>query len=292
MVVASLYLIPPKLKHASVVATFTNKKKNRSLVPVARLFGPSIFDASKLKVMFLGVDEKKHPGHLQRTYTLTHSDITAKLTLAISQTINISQLQGWSNRLYRDEVVAEWKKVKEKMSLHVHCHISGGHFLLDLIANLRFYIFCKELPVVLKAFVHGDENLLNNYPELQEAIVWVYFHSNIPEFNKVECWGTLREPSRKNAIESQTSNGNFPDPCQSDCKCCFPALSLIQWSQKHPNRDRNSVMDMPGRIIPGKYKQRTCNIPNYRPGTPNILLAASNYRPGTPTFSQPRPTIG
>nr|AFK38162.1 unknown [Lotus japonicus] len=142
-------------------------KKNQAIVPVARLFGPAISEASKLKVLFLGVDENKHPGNLPRTYTLTHSDITSKLTLAISQTINNSQLQGWYNKLQRDEVVAQWKKMKGKMSLHVHCHISGGHFLLDIFARLRYFIFCKELPVVLKAFVHGDGNLLNNYPELQ-----------------------------------------------------------------------------------------------------------------------------
>lgn len=59
---------------------------------MARLFGPAIFEASKLKVLFLGVDEEKHPGKLPRTYTLTHSDITSKLTLAISQTINNSQV--------------------------------------------------------------------------------------------------------------------------------------------------------------------------------------------------------
>ncbi|KAG2410993.1 Protein STAY-GREEN 1 [Vigna angularis] len=46
---------------------------------------------------------------------------------------------------------------------------------------------------VLKAVVHGDGDLFNNYAELQEALVWVYFHSNIPEFNKVECWGPLRD---------------------------------------------------------------------------------------------------
>lgn len=116
----------------------------------ARLFGPAIFEASKLKVLFLGVDdaEAKHPGKLPRTYTLTHSDVTARLTLAVSHTINAAQLQGWYNRLQRDEVVAEWKKVRGSMSLHVHCHISGGHFLLDLIAGLRYYIFRKELPVV------------------------------------------------------------------------------------------------------------------------------------------------
>lgn len=114
----------------------------------ARLFGPAIFEASKLKVLFVGVDEEKHPGKLPRTYTLTHSDVTARLTLAVSHTIHAAQLQGWYNRLQRDEVVAEWKKVQGAMSLHVHCHISGGHFLLDLIAPLRYYIFRKELPVV------------------------------------------------------------------------------------------------------------------------------------------------
>lgn len=218
-------------------------KKNKSIVPVARLFGPAIFEASKLKVLFLGVDENKHPGNLPRTYTLTHSDITAKLTLAISQTINNSQLQGWYNRLQRDEVVAQWKKVKGKMSLHVHCHISGGHFLLDILARLRYFIFYKELPVVLKAFVHGDGNLFNNYPELQESLVWVYFHSNVREFNKVECWGPLKEASapksgthEESKQESVPSNEGLaiPQPCQEDCECCFPPLTLspIKWSQE------------------------------------------------------------
>ncbi|KAK6935306.1 Staygreen protein [Dillenia turbinata] len=214
----------------------SNNKKCKSIVPVARLFGPAIFEASKLKVLFLGVDEKKHPGNLPRTYTLTHSDMTSKLTLAVSQTINNSQLQGWYNKLQRDEVVAEWKKVKGKMSLHVHCHISGGHFLLDLCARLRYFIFCKELPVVLKAFVHGDENLFNHYPELQDAMVWVYFHSNMSEFNKVECWGPLKEAaaptsgSLKEEEANPASNLVWPEPCKEDCTCCFPPMSSIPWS--------------------------------------------------------------
>lgn len=222
--------------------------KAKSFSPVMRLFGPAIFEASKLKVLFLGVDKEKHPGKLPRTYTLTHSDITSKLTLAISQTINNSQLQGWYNQLQRDEVVAEWKKVKGKMSLHVHCHISGGHFLLDLFAKLRFYIFCKELPVVLKAFVHGDENLFNNYPELQEAMVWVYFHSNLEEFNKIECWGPLKDAVARNSKKNKNKNKidfklsfkeeddspdnelEIPETCKEPCTCCFPPTSVIPWS--------------------------------------------------------------
>ncbi|XP_020877714.1 protein STAY-GREEN 2, chloroplastic [Arabidopsis lyrata subsp. lyrata] len=231
-------VLPEKLSTSSLcVTTRRSKMKNRSIVPVARLFGPAIFEASKLKVLFLGVDEKKHPAKLPRTYTLTHSDITAKLTLAISQSINNSQLQGWANKLFRDEIVAEWKKVKGKMSLHVHCHISGGHFLLNLIAKLRYYIFCKELPVVLKAFVHGDEYLLNNHPELQESLVWVYFHSNIPEYNKVECWGPLWEATSQHQHDgnrNRKKSENLPElPCPGECKCCFPLVSTIPWSHRH-----------------------------------------------------------
>ncbi|TMW92837.1 hypothetical protein EJD97_012504 [Solanum chilense] len=238
----------PSLEKENSVFVYTTRrgghsKKSQSIAPVARLFGPSIFEASKLKVLFLGVDEKKHPAKLPRTYTLTHSDITCKLTLAVSQTINNSQLEGWYNRLQRDEVVAEWKKVKGKMSLHVYCHISGDHFLLDFVARLRYYIFCKELPVVLKAFVHGDGNLLKNYPELEEALVWVHFHSNIQEFNKVDCWGPLKEASSlsstttTNSSSSEfgdiqmenTSNSNLdlPQPCQGSCTCCFPSTRKI-----------------------------------------------------------------
>ncbi|GMI76298.1 STAY-GREEN 1, NON-YELLOWING 1, STAY-GREEN [Hibiscus trionum] len=222
-----------------------SKKKNLSVLPVARLFGPAIFEASKLKVLFLGVDEKKHPGKLPRTYTLTHSDITSKLTLAISQSINNSQLQGWANKFYRDEVVAEWKKVKGKMCLHVHCHISGGHFLLDWCARLRYFIFCKELPVVLKAFVHGDGNLLKNYPELQEALVWVYFDSNIPEFNKVECWGPLVEAAAGKRQDRSASNWELPRPCQDNCECCFPPVSSIPWPQELPLRNEKHGSQQP-----------------------------------------------
>ncbi|OVA00156.1 Staygreen protein [Macleaya cordata] len=252
MALTATFLLPTQLKPShhlhqnSSIFIHKNRsfKKNGSLVPVARLFGPAIFEASKLKVLFLGVDEKKHPGKLPRTYTLTHSDITSKLTLAISQTIDGSRLQGWYNKLQRDEVVAEWKKVKGKMSLHVHCHISGGHFLLDLCAKLRFYIFRKELPVVLKAFVHGDGNLFQNYPELEEALVWVYFHSNLPEFNKVECWGPLKDaaapidgggPTHHQIISLEEQDLVRPEPCAENCTCCFPPTSLIPWSQNFPD---------------------------------------------------------
>lgn len=94
----------------------------------------------------------------------------------------------------------------------------------------------------MKAFVHGDGNLLNHHPELQEALVWVYFHSNIPEFNKVECWGPLKDAAaptgggihQEQGKDSPISNWEMPKPCQEDCTCCFPPMSLIPWPHNLP----------------------------------------------------------
>lgn len=177
----------------------------------ARLFGPALFEASKLRVLFLGghnsnpaedstgtpQQQPEHQQLLPRIYTLTHSDITAKLTLAISREINRAQLSGWYSAFQRDEVVAEWKRVKGHMALHVHCHISGGNLYHNLIARFRAYIFRRELPVVLEAFIYGDRELFQAQPELlQRSLVWVYFHSNVRQYNRLECWGPLVEAAK------------------------------------------------------------------------------------------------
>ncbi|KAG6549116.1 hypothetical protein Mapa_009342 [Marchantia paleacea] len=215
-------------------------------VPVveARLFGPAIFEASKLCVLFLGVDQEKHPEHVPRSYTLTHSDITAEITLAVAKEINKAQLRGWYRRLQRDEVLAEWRKAKGQMSLHVHCHISGGHWLLNLIAKIRFYIFRKELPVVLEAFMHGDRALFEKHPDLAKAPVWVYFHSNMEEYNRVENWGPLNEatkgysPAARKAIHHAVEDieQKYPHPiCPAPCNCCSRHRSLIPFSDSFNN---------------------------------------------------------
>lgn len=107
---------------------------------------------------------------------------------------------------------------------------------------------------VLKAFVHGDWDLFNSYPELQDAMVWVYFHSNIREFNNVECWGPLKEPSPPKpasgshedhgiGLETSASNPELPQPCREDCECCFPPtrMSSVTWSQEQELRLPNQL---------------------------------------------------
>lgn len=78
------------------------------------------------------------------------------------------QLRGWYEK---DDVVAEWKKVKNEMFLHVHCFVSGPNPFLDLAAEFRYHIFSKEMPLVcliafnlycpLKASYQYKNNLKN-----------------------------------------------------------------------------------------------------------------------------------
>ncbi|XP_007019269.2 PREDICTED: protein STAY-GREEN LIKE, chloroplastic isoform X1 [Theobroma cacao] len=157
----------------------------------ARLLGPpASFEASKLKVVFMGEGLKNYSATIPRTYILSHCDFTANLTLTISNVINLDQLKGWC---HKDDVVAEWKKVKETMLLNVHCYVSGPNLLLDLAAEFRYHIFSKELPLVLKAVLHGDSVLFTENPELLDAVVCVYFHSSLPKYNRIECWGPLKD---------------------------------------------------------------------------------------------------
>lgn len=72
-----------------------------------------------------------------------HRQTSANIILFLSTCS--SQLNGWYNK---DDVVAEWKKVKDELCLHVHCYVSGPNPLLDLAAEFRYHIFSKELPLV------------------------------------------------------------------------------------------------------------------------------------------------
>ncbi|KAJ0086012.1 hypothetical protein Patl1_08211 [Pistacia atlantica] len=181
-----------------------------------RLLGPpASFEGSKLKVVFMGESMNDYSRILPRTYILSHCDFTANLTLTISNVINLEQLRGW---YIKDDVVAEWKKVKDDMCLHVHCYVSGPSLLRDLAAEFRYHIFSKEMPLVsfftdtgtsaLVFLFHCYRHFINectescatwrfilfrDHPELMDALVRVYFHSSSKHYNRMENWGPLKD---------------------------------------------------------------------------------------------------
>ncbi|CAL0305483.1 unnamed protein product [Lupinus luteus] len=194
----------------SSIANNTSSTYNSSFVSeaVRILVPPARFEASKLKVVRLEDEIKKHPSIIPRTYILSHCDFTANLTLTVSNVINLEQLKGWYEK---DDVVAEWKKVNNEMCLHVHCFVSGPNPFLNLAAELRYHIFSKEMPLVFKAIQYGDSALFSEHPELLDSIVRVYFHSSSKKYNRMECWGSL-----KDAMEGKQTD-QFQEIIRRDC---------------------------------------------------------------------------
>ena len=148
-----------------------------------------LFNPQKLHIRLLA--EPSPPGlPRQRRYTLTHSDTTGDLFLTIGSDYDRRQVSSWYTRLMRDEVLGEWIFGGYEPALHIHCHVSGG--LVVGTAAWRYAIFKEHLPLVLQAICQGDRDFLLNQPALQEAPVFVFFHSRSGTYNKSEAYGRVR----------------------------------------------------------------------------------------------------
>ncbi len=140
----------------------------------------------KLHVYYLQAVSEVYP-LMPRRYTLTHSDRTGDLYLAIGSDYDTKRISHWYTRLMRDEVLAEWETRQGEAALTVHCHVSGG--LVIGWPGLRDRIFRHELPLVLQALRFGDRALYRIHPELDYAPIWVCFHARQPRFSAEEIWG-------------------------------------------------------------------------------------------------------
>ncbi|MBA0566201.1 hypothetical protein Golob_011042 [Gossypium lobatum] len=101
------------------------------------------------------------------------ADFTANLTFTISNVINLHQvriplLKGWYNK---DDVAAEWKKVRETTFLHFidRFSFSFGMLCFDSASNILVAMLCCNISQVLKAVMHGDSVLFANHLELTNA---------------------------------------------------------------------------------------------------------------------------
>ena len=128
---------------------------------------------------------------LPRRYTLTHSDRTGDLFLSIGTQFHKEQISKLYTKLMRDEVLAELVSKEEYMQFDIYCHVSGGFVVGG--AKWRYNIFRTELPLVLEAIRYGDRNIFQKYPDLDQILAHIHFHSSNSKFNKVEQWGTMAD---------------------------------------------------------------------------------------------------
>ena len=148
----------------------------------------SILNPGKLHVRYLS--QPLSPDlQTSRRYTLTHSDITGDLFLAIGLDYDRAAISGWYTRLMRDEVLAEWLVDELAPALHVYCHVSGG--LAFGSASWRNDILNYHMPQVLQAFRYGDAVLYRARPELDQAKVKIHFRATQARYHRLKSRGAL-----------------------------------------------------------------------------------------------------
>ena len=133
-----------------------------------------MFDASRLHVSF--VDATRPDGPLTpRRYTLTHSDRTGHLFLAIGAEHDRHALRALQVRLERDEVLGEWVVDEHGPRLDLHMMAQGGLPVFGT-GKMRCNIFRHYRPMVLGAMRYADAALSAALPELDDAPVSARFH--------------------------------------------------------------------------------------------------------------------
>ncbi|WP_144555455.1 staygreen family protein [Bacillus sp. X1(2014)] len=127
---------------------------------------------------------------IPRYYTLTHSDLTGELFLAIGKQYAWDKINP-----LRDEVLGEWKTNGTSLNYCVYLYIDQGE-LNQKVAAKRTEVFKRELPLALSAIRYGDRFLFNAYPILDHASIIVTFMSAYPQFSSQENWGNFRRFSK------------------------------------------------------------------------------------------------
>ena len=146
-------------------------------------------DASRLKVTFHEGTTAAGPLSPRR-YTLTHSDRSGVLFLAIGADFDRRALRTLQVRLMRDEVLGDWLIDTRGPRLELHMAAQGGLPLFGT-AGMRVTIFRRYRPLVLDALAYGDSGLLATHPELAAAPVVAVFHWRGGREEREE-WGRLR----------------------------------------------------------------------------------------------------
>jgi len=147
----------------------------------------SEFNPNKLHVTFCP-KLSKQTEFIPRKYTLTHSDLTGDLFLAVGPEFDFHEIHKFYTKLMRDEVLGEWI-IDGNIHLLIHCHVSGGFVFGP--ARWRNSIFKNHLPMALNAICYGDRKIIATSADMQNAAVLVQFHARQKSLERTENWGKV-----------------------------------------------------------------------------------------------------
>lgn len=119
-----------------------------------------------------------------RKYTQTHSDSTGNLFLTIALHYAEDKISA-----QKDHVLAEWLyDESKKYYLHGYVYVGGDDRQL---AEIRYTIFMRELPLALAVIRNGDKQFFENNYALDQAPIYVYFDS---PFSFLQGYRYFRNP--------------------------------------------------------------------------------------------------
>ncbi|KAL5053530.1 hypothetical protein RYX36_034212 [Vicia faba] len=88
----------PSFRCSSITTNSTPSCNSIVFETVRLLSPPTKFEASKMKVILLDDQINRYASVIPRTYISSHYDLTANLTLAVSNIIKLEQLGGWHQK--------------------------------------------------------------------------------------------------------------------------------------------------------------------------------------------------
>lgn len=130
-----------------------------------------------------GIKEKKRI--VGRKYTLTHSDLTGELFLTVGTEYAIDRITS-----LRDEVLGTFRN---DCGLYYYVYVLIDDPTEEGRTSIRDRIFREELPGALRAIRLGDRSLFQEYPELDDVPIWIYFDSNEEQWEAYEYYGSFRQ---------------------------------------------------------------------------------------------------
>ncbi|MBS4173016.1 staygreen family protein [Bacillus sp. FJAT-49736] len=123
-----------------------------------------------------------------RKYTLSQSEFTGKFSLFISNQYSIASINPQLTTILK----AEWITFLGEYALKGIISL-GGSENDERLTQVRYMIYQKELPELIRLLIMADNQFLKNYPLLLDSPIIIQYDSPFQEFNGTVHLGTPRQ---------------------------------------------------------------------------------------------------
>jgi len=155
--------------------TSENRKNNHRLDP---LLCPITYQYSELITNF----------SLQRKYTNIHNDETSEVLISVGKDYNKKMLESKEAVISETQIIGKWCYKDGKYKILLQAIVSSTK---NPQTEIRNFIICNELSLVLEAIGLAETALVKSNPKLAKTKIYVNFLSIDPKYNRVEYWGRL-----------------------------------------------------------------------------------------------------